>query len=231
MPPAPAPTPPPALISAPAPPPLVPVSSLPPPLLHVLPPAAPLHARLQHLTLTFGKPSDIHGALKLNQLLPDLDEAKVKFPTEVIGQSTVVVVDSQVGRTHLADAKLLLLVTGGRHRVPVVLLSFCLVLSDFLDLLHKLDAALDVPLGAHQLGRRKFFTNLLGKVVDTVCFPRHLVAERLLGLRQFFLCLLRFSVAVGDKGGEMVARVHVVKVIVKLLGGLEVCSERKVVDS
>ena len=32
---------------------------------------------------------------------PDLDEAKVKFPTEVIGQSTVVVVDSQVGRTHL----------------------------------------------------------------------------------------------------------------------------------
>ena len=58
MPPAPAPTPPPALISAPAPPPLVPVSSLPPPLLHVLPPAAPLHAGLQHLTLTFGKPED-----------------------------------------------------------------------------------------------------------------------------------------------------------------------------
>ena len=144
MPPAPTSTPPPALISAPAPPPLVPVSSLPPPLLHVLPPAAPLHAGLQHLTLTFGKPEHSkaltwcfyrvldHKEIEIKKFhnlrtsmvpwsstnfslvksksfrvenrstgSPDLDEAKVKFPTEVIGQSTVVVVDSQVGRTHL----------------------------------------------------------------------------------------------------------------------------------
>ena len=78
MPPAPAPTPPPALISAPAPPPLVPVSSLPPPLLHVLPPAAPLHAGLQHLTLTFGKPEDSKALTQCFLFVSDHSEVEIK---------------------------------------------------------------------------------------------------------------------------------------------------------
>ena len=51
-----------------------------------------------------------------------------------VQNGTTILVRPELPNNHLADAKLLLLVTGGRHRVPVVLLSFCLVLSDFLDL-------------------------------------------------------------------------------------------------
>ena len=55
------------------------------------------------------QPSDVHGALELGQFFsdkkqlfrvenwsqaPDLDEAKVEFASEVVGQSSVVVMDS-----------------------------------------------------------------------------------------------------------------------------------------
>lgn len=60
--------------------------------------------------------------LQLVQLLSDLDEAKVKLSTEVIGQSTVVVVKSQVSGANLAHPQLLLLETGGGHRVSVFFL-------------------------------------------------------------------------------------------------------------
>ena len=51
-----------------------------------------------------------------------------------VQNGTTILVRPELPNNHLADTKLLLLVTGGRHRVPVVLLSFCLVLSDFLNL-------------------------------------------------------------------------------------------------
>jgi hypothetical protein len=50
---------------------------------------------------------------ELLQLLADFDEAEVKFSAEVIRQPPVVVVDAEVGRAHLADAQLLLLVRTG----------------------------------------------------------------------------------------------------------------------
>ena len=67
------------------------------------------------LLLKMLPPSNIHGALELNQFLsdgkelfrvencpaPDLDEAEVEFASKVVGESSVVVVDSQVGRAHL----------------------------------------------------------------------------------------------------------------------------------
>lgn len=56
------------------------------------------------------------------QFLPDLDEAQVQLPAKVVGQATVVVVETQVGRAYLADTELLLLETGGRHGVSVLLL-------------------------------------------------------------------------------------------------------------
>ena len=39
----------------------------------------------------------------------------------------------------------------------------------------------------------------------------HLIAESLLSLRELFLRLLRFPVAVRHKGGQVVAGVHLVK--------------------
>ena len=171
---------------------------------------------------------------------------------------------------YLAHAKLLLLVTGGGHRISVILFGFRLVLPDLLHLklskitniatlltnvfpqppqyyvrvfsshlFHQLDAALHIPLGAQQLGGGKFLPNLFREVVNTVRLAghlnnqasrslfmmmttvvvvmtmmlasSHLIAESLLSLREFFLRLLRFPVAVRHKGGQVVAGVHLVK--------------------
>lgn len=60
--------------------------------------------------------------LQLVQFLSDLDEAQVKLPTKMVGQTTVIVVETQVSRAYLTHPKLLLLEAGGRHRVSVLLL-------------------------------------------------------------------------------------------------------------
>ena len=169
---------------------------------------------------------------------------------------------------YLAHAKLLLLVTGGGHRISVILFGFRLVLPDLLHLklskitnfeiltnkfpqppqyyvrvfsshlFHQLDAALHIPLGAQQLGGGKFLPNLFREVVHAVRLAghlnnqasrslfmmmttvvvvimmlasSHLIAESLLSLREFFLRLLRFPVAVRHKGGEVVTGVHLVQ--------------------
>ena len=169
---------------------------------------------------------------------------------------------------YLAHAKLLLLVTGGGHRISVILFGFRLVLPNLLHLelskitniatltnvfpqppqyyvrvfsshlFHQLDAALHISLGAQQLGGGKFLPNLFREVVNTVRLAghlnnqasrslfmmmtmvvvvimmlasSHLIAESLLSLREFFLRLLRFPVAVRHKGGEVVTGVHLVQ--------------------
>ena len=105
---------------------------------------------------------------------------------------------------YLAYAKLLLLVTGGGHRISVILFGFCLVLPDLLHLglskitniatltnefpqppksyirvisshlFHQLDGALHIPLGAQQLGGGKFLPNLFREVVHAVRLAGHL---------------------------------------------------------
>ena len=106
-------------------------------------------------------------------------------------------------------------------------------------LFHQLDAALHIPLGAQQLGGGKFLPNLFREVVHAVRLAghlnnqasrslfmmmttvvvvmtmmlasSHLIAESLLSLRELFLRLLRFPVAVRHKGGEVVTGVHLVQ--------------------
>ena len=171
---------------------------------------------------------------------------------------------------YLAHAKLLLLVTGGGHRISVILFGFRLVLPNLLHLdlskitniatltnvfpqppqyyvrvfsshlFHQLYTALHIPLGAQQLGGGKFLPNLFREVVHAVRLAghlnnqasrslfmmmtmvvvvvmtmmlasSHLIAESLLSLREFFLRLLRFPVAVRHKGGEVVTGVHLVQ--------------------
>ena len=105
---------------------------------------------------------------------------------------------------YLAHAELLLLVTGGGHRISVILLGFRLVLPDLLHLelskitniatltnefpqppksyirvisshlFHQLDGALHIPLGAQQLGSSKFLPNLFREVVHTIRLAGHL---------------------------------------------------------
>ena len=48
-------------------------------------------------------------------------------------------------------------------------------------------------------------------VMTVVLASSHLVAESLLSLRELFLRLLRFPVAVRHKGGQVVAGVHLMK--------------------
>ena len=105
---------------------------------------------------------------------------------------------------YLAHAELLLLVTGGGHRISVILFGFCLVLPNLLHLelskitniatltnefpqppksyirvisshlFHQLDGALHIPLGAQQLGGGKFLPNLFREVVHAVRLAGHL---------------------------------------------------------
>ena len=55
-------------------------------------------------------------------LLPDLDGAQMQFPTKVVGEATVVVMETEIGGADLTHPQLLLLETGGRHGVPVYVL-------------------------------------------------------------------------------------------------------------
>ena len=48
-------------------------------------------------------------------------------------------------------------------------------------------------------------------VMTIILASSHLIAESLLSLREFFLRLLRFPVAVRHKGGEVVTGVHLVQ--------------------
>lgn len=47
----------------------------------------------------------------------------MELAAKVVGQTAVVVVETQISRAHLANAQLLLLETGGRHGVSVFLLA------------------------------------------------------------------------------------------------------------
>lgn len=60
--------------------------------------------------------------LQLLQFLPDLDEAQVQLPSEVVGQATVIVVETQIGRAHLTYPQLLLLEARGWHGISVFFL-------------------------------------------------------------------------------------------------------------
>lgn len=74
----------------------------------------------QNVQLNTARSSAVY--LQLVQLLSDLDEAQVELPSEVISQSTVVVMQAQVGGAHLAHPQLLLLETGRGHGVSVFFL-------------------------------------------------------------------------------------------------------------
>lgn len=129
--------------------------------------------------------------LQLVQFLSDLDEAQVKLPAEVVGQTAVVVMETQVSGTHLAHPQLLLLEAGGRHGVSVLLLwdqtaheydeaetknvplkfllsHLCVLLSsaDLLHLLQDLLGFIYVPLGSQLLGLREEFPYFLVQLVN-----------------------------------------------------------------
>lgn len=46
----------------------------------------------------------------------------MELPTKMVGQTTVIVMETEVSRAHLAHPKLLLLEAGGRHGVSVLFL-------------------------------------------------------------------------------------------------------------
>ncbi len=50
--------------------------------------------------------------------LSDLDEAQVQFAAKVVSETPVIIMETKIGRANLTDAQLLLLETGGGHRVP-----------------------------------------------------------------------------------------------------------------
>ena len=232
--------------AAAAPPPVPLLVSLPPSLLHI-PPAKPSQASsptavllllgatadaagdLEDLGLPLQSPPHLHGLLQLRQVLPDLDEAEVKFPPEMVRQPPVVIVDPEVGRANLADSQLLLLVGAGRHGVPVLLLRLHLPLPQVLHLLHQLDALLHVAVSAELLGRGQLLTDILCQLVDRVGFVCDLLAQSILGLCQGLLGLLNLLVAVADEGYQVVAGVHVVEVIFVRLSGQVVGPEGDVV--
>jgi len=57
------------------------------------------------------------------KLLANLNETQVKFAPKMIGQSTIVVMETQVGGAHLAHPQLLLLEARGGHGVSVHILQ------------------------------------------------------------------------------------------------------------
>lgn len=61
--------------------------------------------------------------LQLLQLLSDLDEAQMQFPSKVVSETPIVVMETQVGGANLTDAQLLLLETRCGHGVPVLFLK------------------------------------------------------------------------------------------------------------
>lgn len=52
---------------------------------------------------------------QLVQLLPNFNKAEMQFSSKVVGQTAIVVVKTQVCRTHLTHAELLLLEAGCWH--------------------------------------------------------------------------------------------------------------------
>ena len=62
---------------------------------------------LQHLGFPLQRAPHLHRLLQLREILPDLDEAQVQLPAEVISQSSVVVVDPKVGRANFTNSQFL----------------------------------------------------------------------------------------------------------------------------
>ena len=62
---------------------------------------------LQHLGFPLQRAPHLHRLLQLREILPDLDEAQVQLPAEVICQSSVVVVDPKVGRANFTNSQFL----------------------------------------------------------------------------------------------------------------------------
>lgn len=61
--------------------------------------------------------------LQFFKFFPDFDEPYMKFPSEVVGEAAVVVVETEVSGANLTHSQLLLLEAGGRHGVTVDVLN------------------------------------------------------------------------------------------------------------
>ena len=63
------------------------------------------------------------------QFLPDHDESEMKLAAEVVRETSVVVMDTEVSGADFAHTQLLLLIAGRGHRVAIVNLCNTLMLD------------------------------------------------------------------------------------------------------
>jgi len=71
---------------------------------------------------------------ELDESISQVDESQVQFAAKVIRQPTIIVVQTEVRRTHLAHAESLLLEEGGRHRIAVILLGLAFLFLQRFDI-------------------------------------------------------------------------------------------------
>lgn len=128
----------------------------------------------------------------------------MKFPSKVISQPTIIVMNSKISRADLTDSQFLLLIRRCRHRVPVVLLSMRLFLLDFLYLFHHRDRFFNIAFGSQLFSCSQLLANLFSQLMYLVEFGCHFRSHFFLGLREPFLCEIGLPVGFIHKGLEMI---------------------------
>jgi len=121
----------------------------------------------------------------------------------MISQSSIVVVDAQVGGANFAHAELLLLIGAGGHRIAIFLLGQQLLFPILFHFLHELQTLVYFALGTSFFSLGQFLPNGLGQPVDVLSLGRDLGRQLFLRLGQPLLGQLCPSVTIIDERFQM----------------------------
>ena len=124
----------------------------------------------------------------------------MQFAAEMIRQSPIIVMNTEVCRANFANPEFLLLIRGRRHRIAVFQFGGNLLFADILDFVHEFHGFLDFSLGSRFLGLGQFLADVFGKLVDFLGFRTDFGGQLLLGLGEPFLGEFCAPVTVLDKG-------------------------------
>ena len=123
----------------------------------------------------------LNANLKVLQFFPNGNKAEMQFASEMISQSSVIIMDAQICGTDFTDPQFLLLVTGGWHRIPIVDFGSDLFLLDVFDLLHHLHWLFNISIRAKFLCWGQLFPDFFCQIMNLL----QLMKETLIKMREW----------------------------------------------
>lgn len=94
----------------------------------------------------------------------------MEFAAEMIGQATVIIVNTEVGRAYLADPQFLLLIGRCRHRIAILHFRRNFLLANILNFLHEFHALFHFTFSSCLLCLSQFLTDRFGQLVNFLRF-------------------------------------------------------------